>query len=116
MTRDFKEIDPKLNKILDILTKTGFKYSFYSDSNIKIVDNSMTCTDETGEIGSITVSKGGEVTFTLTGSKNKGKIKTLMKANKRIFKAGQALLEVGAESRILIKKYKDAVKELAKEL
>jgi hypothetical protein len=39
MTRDFKEIDPKLNKILDILTKAGFKYSFYSDSKIKIVDN-----------------------------------------------------------------------------
>lgn len=116
MTRDFKEIDPKLNKILDILTKAGFKYSFYNDSKIKIVDNSMTSTNETGEIGSITVSKGGEVTFTLTGSKNKGKIKSLMKANKRVYKAGKPLLEVGAETRILIKKYKDAVKELAKEL
>ena len=56
------------------------------------------------------------LSFTLTGSKNKGKIKSLMKVNKRVYKAGKPLLEVGAETRILIKKYKDAVKELAEEL
>lgn len=116
MIKNFKELDKKIEKIVKIFEKQGFNCRFFSNTNIKIVDNSMANTTSTGEVGSITMTKDGKITIKLTGSEKKQKIKSIMHKTERVFGPNKLLLEIGAETRILIKNYKDAIKKIAKEL
>lgn len=116
MTKNFKELDKKIEKIVGIFEKQGFGCRFFSNTNIKIVDNSMQDTTSTGEVGSITMTKEGKITVKLTGKENKQKIKSIMHKTECVFGPNKLALEIGAETRILIKNYKDAIKKIAKEL
>ena len=116
MTKNFEELNPRVEKIVGIFEKQGFNCRFFTNTNIKIVDNSMKDSTTSGEVGSITVTKEGKITVRLTGSTNKQKIKSIMHKTDRVFGPNKMLLEVGAETRILIKNYKDAIKKIAKGL
>lgn len=116
MTKNFEELNKRIEKIVGIFEKQGFGCRFFSNTNIKIVDNSMKDSTSTGEVGSITMTKEGKITVKLTGATNKQRIKSIMHKTERVFGPNKLLLEVGAETRILIKNYKDAIKKIAKEL
>lgn len=116
MTKNFKELDPKIEKIVGIFEKQGFGCRFFSNTNIKIVDNSMKDTTSTGEVGSVVMSKDGKITVKLTGMTNKQRIKYIMHKTEYVFGPNKPLLEIGAETRMLIRHYKDALKQIAKEL
>lgn len=76
----------------------------------------MQDTTSTGEVGSITMTKEGKITVKLTGKENKQKIKSIMHKTECVFGPNKLALEIGAETRILIKNYLAAVKKIAKEL
>lgn len=106
MIYNYTEVDNRIVKILDVLSKLGFSFEMFSEKRIIIIDNNVTFAEKRN-IGVIT-SKGTEVSLKIYGYKNRGKLKSKMKNNEVVFKQNVTLSDVSARTRALIKKYRTA--------
>lgn len=107
---NFAEVDKRIQKILNVVSILGFSFEIFSEKRINIIDNNVTFAEKrnVGVISKI----GDKVSLKIYGYKKRTLLKNKMKVNEVIFKPNVSLTEVGAKTRALVKRYKDAEKSI----
>lgn len=111
MIVNFKEVDKKIEKILNILVSKGFSYEIFSEKRFNIIDNNVNFAEKRN-IGVITQFNDGKISVRIYGHKNRHKLKDIMKVNEVIIKSSEGVSDASSKTTKLVNHYIKSVKSL----
>lgn len=106
MIYNYKEVDKRIQKILNVLSTLGLSFEMFSEKRIQIIDNNVTFAEKRN-IGLITAI-GNKVSLKLYGYRKRNTVKAKMKTNEVVFGPNVSLTDVGSKTRALFKALRTA--------